>query len=129
MPTKLTLAQVAIVKQAILEKRQNFTCCICPTKLTVRTSCLDHDHYTGVVRGVLCRNCNGIEGKVKNVSIRGRRTLAPKDYVRNIAAYWELHEQDRTNLIYPTHLTTDEKRVKRNTKVRKKRAILKKAKV
>jgi len=125
---RITLAEVAVVKQAILQKRQNFQCALCPTALTVRTGCLDHDHYTGLIRGVLCRNCNGIEGKVKNLSIRGRRTLPPKDYIRNIAAYWEVHEHDRTGLIYPSHLTTDEKRIKRNTKVRKTRAKLKKAK-
>lgn len=125
---RITLAEVAVVKQAILAKRQNFQCAVCPQPLTVRTGCLDHDHYTGLIRGVLCRNCNGIEGKVKNLSIRGRRTLPPKDYIRNIAAYWEVHEQDRTGLVYYNHLTTDEKRIKRNTKVRKKRAIKKKVK-
>jgi hypothetical protein len=125
---KLTLAEVAVVKQAILQKRQNFQCAVCPQKLTVQTGCLDHDHSTGAVRGVLCRNCNGLEGKFKSLSIRGRRTLHPTEYVRNIAAYWELHETDRTGLIYPTHLTADQKRIKRNTKARKTRAKVKKAK-
>lgn len=127
--TRITLAQVAVVKQAILQKRQNFTCAVCPQKLTVMTGRLDHDHYTGIIRGVLCNNCNGIEGKLKNLAIRGRRTLQPREYIRNIAAYWELHEQDRTGFIYPTHLSADEKRLKINKRARKKRAIAKKAKV
>lgn len=125
---KLTLAQIPVLKQAILEKRQNFTCAICPQKLTVSTGCLDHDHYTGIVRGVLCRNCNGLEGKAKTIAIRGRRTLSLPAYLRKLADYWELHETPKTNYLYPTHLTTDEKRIKRNTKARKKRAVAKKGK-
>jgi hypothetical protein len=115
---KLTVAQVPLVKQAILEKRQNFQCAICPTPLTVRTGCLDHDHFTGIVRGVLCRNCNGIEGKIKNLVTRGRRTLSHKDY-------WMQHEKDRTGYIYPTHLNPIEKKAKAKVRAKKKRVAAK----
>lgn len=120
---RITNAQIPIVKRAILEKRQDWKCAICSEPLTTLTNaCLDHDHYTGVIRGVLCRNCNGIEGKIKNLAIRGKRKMKQKDYLGKIILYWIMHETDRTGLLHPLHLTDDEKRIKRNTKARKVRA-------
>lgn len=120
---RITNAQIPIVKRAILDKRQDWKCAICSEPLANLTNaCLDHDHYTGVIRGVLCRNCNGIEGKIKNLAVRGKRRMLPKDYLGKIILYWILHETDRTGLLHPLHLTTDEKRIKRNTKARKVRA-------
>jgi Recombination endonuclease VII len=41
---------------------QGNRCAICKVELTgedySRTSCVDHDHKTGVVRGILCPHCN-----------------------------------------------------------------------
>ena len=119
--TRITRAQIPVVKAAILQKRQDFKCAICKTPVTV-SDCLDHDHYTGVIRGVLCRNCNGIEGKIKNLVVRGKRGMLPKDYLGSLLLYWIHHEVDRTGLLHPLHLTDDEKRIKRNTKARKVRA-------
>lgn len=45
---------------AILEA-QNNTCAICLTPYSEETSkrfCVDHNHRTGQVRGILCKNCN-----------------------------------------------------------------------
>lgn len=125
---RLTLAEVPLVKRAILEKRQAFTCALCPIKLTVQTGRLDHDHSTGLVRGVLCNNCNGIEGKIKNLVNRGRRGQAKHDYLGKLVLYWLTHSTDQTGLLYPTHLNTEEKRLKKNArarKVRKKRTVRK----
>lgn len=126
---RIKTSDIPRVKQAILAKRQNFECAICPQKLTVATGCLDHDHSTGLIRGVLCRNCNGIEGKIKNLVVRGRRTLTHKDYLGKIILYWITHEKDQTGLLHPIHLDEEQKRVKRNTKARKVRAAKKKGKV
>ena len=128
MPTKLKMSQVPLVKQRILERRQNFKCELCTITLNVSTGCLDHDHYSGIVRGVLCRNCNGMEGKIKNLVVRGRRGMAFEDYLGKIILYWMKHKTDQTGLIYPTHLDVEEKRLKRNAKARKKRAVTKKGK-
>lgn len=123
---QITKQQILPVKAAILDKRQHGVCPICKERFTLPQTCLDHDHYTGVVRGVLCRNCNGIEGRIKNLAVRGKRKLSMEDYLGNIILYWMYHKIDRTGLVHPLHLTDDEKRIKRNVKARKTRARKKK---
>jgi len=43
-----------------LKKEQNFGCAICgiTEEETKKSFCVDHDHKTGKVRGLLCNNCN-----------------------------------------------------------------------
>ena len=48
--------------EEMLEK-QNGGCGICDAKPMKRALCVDHDHKTGVVRGLLCRSCNQALGK------------------------------------------------------------------
>lgn len=71
---------------------------------------------------MLCRNCNGIEGKVKSLARRGRRTLPMQDYLTKIVMYWQHHETDRVGLLHPLHKTDDEKRLLRNKRARVARA-------
>lgn len=85
-------------------------------------ACLDHDHRTGVVRDVLCLNCNSIEGKVFNLGRRGCRGGNPQEHIKAIIAYWERHALTPRSEIHPKHRTPDEKRLKRNAKARKRRA-------
>lgn len=37
---------------------QRGKCALCDEQMSAETACLDHDHTTGVLRGVLCRRCN-----------------------------------------------------------------------
>ena len=46
-----------------LVDQQGGTCAICRTKPAVH---VDHDHATGLIRGVLCFGCNRGLGKVKD---------------------------------------------------------------
>lgn len=124
---RIKTSQIAVVKAAILSKRQDGKCAICGLSIPLSGACLDHDHATGLIRGVLCRNCNGIEGKIKNLVTRGRRTMLHKDYLGQVLRYWIHFETDRTGLLHPTDLTEEEKRIKRNTKQRKRYAAKKKA--
>ena len=76
---------------------------------------------------MLCRNCNGIEGKIFNLTNRAKRSLAPEMWLGRLIMYWLKHKEDQTGLYYPTFKTVDEKRELRNAKARKKRALIKKA--
>lgn len=50
-------------------KAQNGVCAICKDECNRKTTkrlCVDHDHITGVVRGLLCFQCNVGVGKFKD---------------------------------------------------------------
>ena len=39
-------------------KSQNYACALCHVLFNGQTPSVDHDHVTGIVRGLLCRTCN-----------------------------------------------------------------------
>lgn len=50
---------VTKVEYLLLLAEQNGTCKICKKEcVTLESLCVDHDHLTGKVRGLLCRKCN-----------------------------------------------------------------------
>ena len=103
-----------------LLKQQKGKCGICgepcgPGK--TKTAALDHDHDTGYIRGVLCINCNGVEGKVRNLVRRLGRHLDKHTAITAIAAYWQAHkEPQHGGVFHHTHKTEEEKRLERNKK-------------
>lgn len=112
------------VKEALL-KDQNNRCALCRIKLDrvePRDVCLDHCHVTGNIRGVLCRNCNGCEGKVFNLARRAKRQGTPLWWLKQLIEYMEKHQEDPSGVYHPTHKTEDEKRLLRNKKARERRA-------
>lgn len=92
----ITAKEIPAVREKLL-KRQKGICPIC--KDQIKDPCLDHDHTTGAVRGVLCRNCNRVEGKV----LHWVRTIKGSNVqiIRNIALYWVKHSVNRTGLLHP----------------------------
>lgn len=53
-----------------LMSKQKGKCAICKCEFSetdrALIPCVDHDHQTGAVRGLLCFNCNTVLGKVKD---------------------------------------------------------------
>lgn len=102
---------------------------VCPLSLVpfdlknTKDMVIDHDHVTGEIRGVLSRSGNAVEGKVKNAVARwggcGEDYEKIIAYLKRLIAYLE---QPGTGLMYHTHLTPEEKRLKRNAQARKARA-------
>lgn len=45
-----------------LLKKQNYKCDICKNKYNNKNLCVDHNHTTGKIRGLLCNKCNFIIG-------------------------------------------------------------------
>lgn len=121
---RLTTSGIAPYRAALLANRQGGLCALCKRRPTV--PCLDHCHTDGVVRGVLCRGCNALLGKIENNAARnGLRGAALNTYLMNIPAYLAFGAQGGTGILHPSHKTEDEKREKRNAAARKARAAKK----
>ena len=113
-PTKMRLAA-----------KQGYKCPLCMIDLKTlpeKDWVLDHDHQTGAVRSVLCRNCNGMEGKVYNRANQAKRGNTARYWLERLLKYYTYHETNRTGLLHPTHKTDEEKRIERNRKEREYRA-------
>jgi hypothetical protein len=51
-------------------------CESCEIQLTHRKMCIDHDHNTGRIRGVLCVFCNALEGMLNKQKERTEKLLS-----------------------------------------------------
>jgi hypothetical protein len=124
-PRKLTTTEIAVVRGHLLAK-QGFRCPLCNTSIKTGArggGCLDHDHDTGFVRAVLCRTCNGGEGKIRSLAMRyGGGKENHVEWLTRLTAYLALHSKPQSHYVHPTHLSDEEKRVKKNTKARTTRA-------
>lgn len=120
---RLTVKRQKEVKAEIL-KYQGYLCCICNHDLRSVESknvCLDHDHKTGIVRGVLCRGCNGSEGKIMNLATRFKKDLTALQWLKNLVRYLESHKVPQTDYLHSTYRTEAQKRDLRNKRARARR--------
>jgi len=81
----------AVLEAMYLAQEARCATCRSPVEKSGRLTHIDHHHATGVVRGILCHNCNILIGHAKECSTRLR---ACADYVTS----WE----QRLNLAPPT---------------------------
>lgn len=131
--TKLTKKDLERVRLELLQK-QMYRCPITGRDMKAMHSsnlCVDHDHFTGIIRGVLPKGINGLEGKVKAILKQyghyqetDRRGMA--QCLRGLADYLTLHIVPQTPYLHPSHLSPAEQRLKRNALARKRYAALNK---
>lgn len=107
---KLTKSQADQLRVQLI-KAQGNRCAICEANLdhVGGRPCLDHDHETGLIRGVLCSNCNGIEGQIRNLANRAKRFNSIPEWVKSLMDYWEWHKNNPSKFIYPLHKTKEQK--------------------
>ncbi|QOC54407.1 recombination endonuclease VII [Aeromonas phage Atoyac15] len=113
MLRKLTRAQMNAYK--LKGMRAPGACCpLCLKSFSSMESknvVVDHDHDTGRIRGLLCRGCNGAEGKVANSA--GRWAGLGMNYDKIVPWLEKLVlylKSTPTDMVYPTHLTEEEKK-------------------
>lgn len=69
-----------------LYEEQDGTCPVCDTAIEAENSAIDHNHETGVVRGILCKNCNrglGLLGDSPDTMARAAQYLKRNGYYGN----------------------------------------------
>lgn len=122
MVRQLKNSEVSSVLKQIVQK-QGSKCGVCGLPFTkVDGAVLDHCHDTGYIRGALHRSCNSAEGRVKTKARLGHRGVGAGDYIIGLGKYLDKHSKPQYQLIHPSHMTEEQKRLQRNKKARLARA-------
>lgn len=122
---RLKTTQVAKARE-ILARRQDGKCPVCGRVFSKSVvGCLDHDHKTGLIRGVLCRACNRLEGQVQNRILMAGGKEDPIKLLRGLCEYRAYHAENPSKFTHPTHKTETEKHTEKLKKQRERRAKLK----
>lgn len=101
----------------VLQQKGVCPLCTYPLLKTVRGGLvLDHEHSTGEVRGVLCRWCNGVLGKVEGWANRAKGELSHLKWLENALQYLS---QPGKGVIYHLHKTGEEKVAAKRLQARK----------
>lgn len=132
---KISRSQLYAITMQLLH-RQGGVCLVCEKPINVKTVgrssdyVCDHNHETGEVRGILHRSCNSALGKIDHAAGRwGAKSMKYEDiipYLKKVVAYYEYVENTSTGIMYPNHLTPEEKaekvKHKRRVQYAKKKA-------
>ena len=118
---QLMTKDIQKIRDEILEK-QDGLCELCKDEISEKTGVsLDHQHRTkssvigenggGLVRGVLCRRCNVMEGKIWNASKRFGIHDNLSDWLRTLADYLD---KENYPYIHPSEKALEKEVSKRN---------------
>ena len=126
---KLKGGEVRTVRLELLEKQGNL-CAICKLHCPEDQAVLDHCHKGGQVRAVLHRGCNSLLGKAENNAPRyGLKLEQLIAFLAGASSYINVHRENVSGLIHPTHFTPEEKAERRKIKAKKAREKAKKLKL
>ena len=97
---KLKYKDVAPLRSRLLTE-QNSQCRLCGEEI-IDDAVLDHDHRSGLLRGVLHRGCNSLLGKIENNMPRSRVDLGRLSRIAdNLIGY--LTADPVSELLHPTY--------------------------
>lgn len=121
MVTKLRQKDLQEFRQKRLAESPN--CPLCSE--AVSDPVCDHNHATGFIRGVICRSCNSLLGRIEN----GQRRFKVKNlgaFLSNSYNYLVQGDTIIEGYIYPTHKTKEEKAAtaKRRRKLKQRKGVL-----
>ena len=106
---KLKYSEVKPLREKLLSE-QDARCALCE-QLVLEDAVLDHDHKTGVIRGVLHRGCNALLGKIENNMPRNRIDLGRMARIAdNLIKY--ITADARSEFLHPTFKTPEERKMK-----------------
>ena len=106
---RLKTSEIKELREALLGKQKG-VCPLCGERIQLGQATLDHDHKTGFIRSVLCRNCNSMEGKVFNAATRAKRTSTAILWLKKMIKYHETHDNKPSGVYHPTYKTPEEKK-------------------
>jgi hypothetical protein len=108
---KLKYSQVKDFRQQQLD-RQHHRCGLCGDPVDDQEAVLDHDHKSGLLRGVLHRGCNSLLGKIENAMPRSRVNLDRLAAISmNLIKY--LTADPVSEFLHPTYKTPEETAMKK----------------
>ena len=115
---QLKHSDIEKVREEIL-KKQNYKCCICNKEISSFEAVLDHQHKfkyekngedgAGLIRGVLCNNCNQWEGKIWNTTKRFRNPKNVQERIQMLQQLIEYYQSGTYNLIHPKEREAEQK--------------------
>ena len=106
---KLKTTEIKQYREAQL-LNQNHKCALCGETVGL-DAVLDHCHKTGLLRKVLHRGCNSMLGKIENNMPRSQMTRERLGvFASNLLAYISTQH---TEVFHPTHLTIEERKMKK----------------
>jgi hypothetical protein len=114
-------AEKYLTRKELRELRQNYydlnrSCPLTGQIHPIEEFVIDHDHWSGLIRGCIHRNANTIEGRIARAWVRYGGTklnISLPDFLRNLADYYEDNLSHQQQLYYPKQKRSRKKRVQK----------------
>ncbi len=117
---RLKVSQIKAHRDKLLEYQYN-RCALCGELLLGSSANLDHDHNTGLIRGVIHRDCNTLLGKIENFcNTFGHANI--KEFLSRVYQYMTEYNSG-VDIYHPSYRTAEEKRLAKNARARKQRKL------